>query len=83
MENTWNPPLVIDGSINSGNDHSLGPTRRKMVLEEEKIQYHILKSVVVEGIARQTYLHSGIDGDLDTILELFWTKVNKTMTLEQ
>lgn len=78
MERTWGPSAPVENSINSGNDHSLGPTRRKMALEKEKIQYHLLDSEANHNGVRQTYFHKGINGDLDAILELFWRRENAT-----
>ncbi|KAL8739282.1 MAG: hypothetical protein Q9181_000012 [Wetmoreana brouardii] len=74
MEETWDPPAVVQGSVNNnGVDHSLGPVRPKLDLEEEKMQYRLLNSTVVDGGAvRQSYLRAGVDGELDTLLELVW-----------
>ena len=74
IEETWDTPSIVEGSINAGTSHSLGPTRRKMILEEEKVQYRLMDSVVVDGGVRQTYLHIGVNGNLDTVLELVWVK---------
>ena len=72
IEETWDDVPPVENSFNSGTDHSLGPTRRKMVLEKEKIQYVLIDSAVAEGGVRQSYLHPGVDGDIDSLLELFW-----------
>lgn len=71
-EETWDEVPPVENSFNHGTDHSLGPTRRKMILEEEKIQYVLIDSAVTEGGVRQSYLHPGVDGDIDSLLELFW-----------
>jgi hypothetical protein len=72
MEATWGEPTVVDGSDNHGIDHSLAPTRPALTLDEEKIQYKLIDSAVVEGGVRQSYLHKGLAGDIDSLLELFW-----------
>ena len=72
MEETWDKVPPVENSFNRGTDHSLGPTRRKMILEEEKIQYVLIDSAVTAGVVRQSYLHPGVDGDIDSLLELFW-----------
>ena len=72
MEVTWDEVPPVETSFNRGADHSLGPTRRKMILEQEKIQYVLIDSAVAEGVVRQSYLHPGMDGDIDSLLELFW-----------
>ncbi|KAI4247073.1 MAG: hypothetical protein L6R40_001738 [Gallowayella cf. fulva] len=75
MEETWDHPTVVQDSVNTnGVDHSLGPTRPKLTLGEDKIQYRLLDSRVVNGTVRQTYFSAGVDGDHDTILELVWMK---------
>ena len=77
MEETWDPTPEVEGSNNHGTDHSLGPTRRKLLLDEEKIQYILIDSVVVEGGLKQSYLHPGINGDIDSLLEIIWLKDRK------
>ncbi|KAL8843095.1 MAG: hypothetical protein Q9170_000225 [Blastenia crenularia] len=73
MEETWDHPRVVEGSVNTnGVDHSLGPTRPKLELGEEKIQYRFLASSLVDGAVRQIYFRAGADGDQDTVLELLW-----------
>lgn len=72
MEETWDKTTEVEGSVNHGTDHSLGPTRRRLKLDDEKIQYVLIDSAVVDGGVRQSYLHSGKDGDIDSLLELFW-----------
>lgn len=74
VEETWVSPMVVNGSINKGWDHYLGPTRPKLKLEDEKIPYRFLKAVAVDGGVRQYYRHLGQDGDLDTLIELFWIR---------
>ena len=73
MEGTWDPGNQVEGSINHGFDHSLGPARRRLGADE-KVQYMLLEAVATDGGVRQTYLHDGKDGQLDTVLELFWTE---------
>ncbi|KAL8761832.1 MAG: hypothetical protein Q9184_002075 [Pyrenodesmia sp. 2 TL-2023] len=73
MEETWDHPSVVDGSLNeNGVDHSLGPTRPKLDLGTEKIQYRLLDSMIVDGAVRQLYFRAGAGGDNDSILELLW-----------
>ncbi|KAI4215035.1 MAG: hypothetical protein LQ351_002349 [Letrouitia transgressa] len=72
MEETWGEPTAVEGSFNRGTDHSLGPTRPKLKLGEEKIQYLLLDSAVTESGVRQTYFRSGAEGELDTVLDLHW-----------
>lgn len=72
MEETWDEVPPVENSFNRGTDHSLGPTRRKLILEREKVQYLLIDSAVTEGGVRQSYLHPGVDGDIDSLLELFW-----------
>ncbi|KAL8944411.1 MAG: hypothetical protein Q9216_000462 [Gyalolechia sp. 2 TL-2023] len=73
MEETWDHPSVVEGSVNvNGVDHSLGPTRPKLDLEQEKIQYRLLDSTAVDGAVRQIYFRKGADGGQDTVLELLW-----------
>ena len=74
VENTWVRAGLIEGSFNKGYDHYLGPLRPKLELEEEKLQYRFLEAVAVNGGVRQLYLHMGIDGDLDSLIEVFWIR---------
>lgn len=71
MEGTWDDGTQVQGSRNHGFDHSLGPARPRLSAGE-KIQHMLLEAVTVDGGVRQTYLHEGQNGELDTILELFW-----------
>ena len=71
-EDTWEPAGLVEGSNNAGWDHYVGPLRPKLALEEEKIQYRFLDAVAVDGGVRQFYIHLGLDGDFDTLFELFW-----------
>lgn len=73
-ESTWEAAGIVEGSNNAGWDHYVGPLRPKLQLEEEKVQYRFLDAVAVDGGVRQFYLHLGIDGDLDTLFEIFWTR---------
>lgn len=84
MEETWDHPSIVEGSvIVNGVDHSLGPTRPKLDLEQEKIQYRLLDSAIVDGAVRQIYFRKGADGDQDTVLELVWrSKVKQELEQE-
>lgn len=73
-ENTWLGAGIVEGSNNPGWDHYIGPMRPILELEKEKIQYRFLDAVIADGGVRQFYVHLGIDGDLDTLFELFWTR---------
>lgn len=64
MEETWNNNMDVR--------NSLGPTRPRLTLEDEKIQYIFLNATIVDGGVRQLYFHKGIDEDPDTVLDLFW-----------
>ncbi|KAL6714208.1 hypothetical protein ACLMJK_008703 [Lecanora helva] len=72
LENTWNEAGTVEGSNNPGWDHYLGPLRPMLKLEEEKVQYRFLDAVAENGGVRQFYIHLGLDGQFDTLLELFW-----------
>lgn len=74
VEHTWLTPAIIEGSVNEGFDHYLGPLRPMLKLEEEKVQYRFLDAVAVDGGVRQFYLHLGLEGNLDTLVELFWRR---------
>lgn len=77
MEATWGEPKFVKGSDNHGIDHSLAPTRPKLILDEEKIQYRFIDSAVVHGGVRQSYLHRGVADDIDSLLEIFWMESKK------
>ena len=74
MEYTWVTPMKVDDSSNKGWDHYLGPLRPPLKLEDEKIPYRFLAGVKVDGGVRQYYRHLGKDGDMDTVMELFWIR---------
>lgn len=74
MEYTWVTPMKVEDSFNEGWDHYLGPLRPPLKLEEEKIPYRFLAGVKVDGGVRQYYRHLGKDGDMDTVVELFWIR---------
>lgn len=74
MEYTWVTPEKVKDSRNEGWDHYLGPLRPPIKLEEEKIPYRFLAGVKVDGGVRQYYRHLGKDGDMDTVVELFWIR---------
>ncbi|MCJ1449764.1 hypothetical protein MMC28_000092 [Mycoblastus sanguinarius] len=80
VENTWLPAGIVTNSSNPGWDHYLGPLRPKMKLEEEKVQYRFLDSLAVDGGVRQLYLHTGIDREPDTVVELFWIQKKRIET---
>ena len=71
-EGTWMDAGLVDDSNNAGWDHYVGPLRPMLELEKEKIQYRFLDALVIDGGVKQFYLHLGLDGDLDTLLEVFW-----------
>ena len=77
MEETWGALPVVEGSNNGGVDHSLAPIRRQMALDEEKVQYRLIDSTVIEGGVRQSYLHEGVGDDIDSVYELFWMEGKK------
>ena len=72
VEKTWSPMRAVDDSVNRGTDHDVGPDRPMLKLDEEKIQYRFLDAVKVDGGIRQFYHHYGLEGELDTVLELYW-----------
>lgn len=74
MEYTWVTPMKVEDSHNEGWDHYLGPLRPPLKLEDEKIPYRFLAGVKVDGGVRQYYRHLGMDGDMDTVIELFWIR---------
>jgi hypothetical protein len=61
--------------------HSLGPLREKLKVEQEKISYAMVDTSRVfdkKGMfaaIKQTYLHRGVEGANDEVLELIWTKL--------
>ena len=79
-EYTWGEAGVVEGSNNPGWDHYLGPLRPALKLEEEKIQYRFLDAVAADGGVRQFYIHLGLDGEFDTLIELFWTEKREPET---
>ena len=64
LEETWNRNMDVK--------HSLGPTRPRLELEREKFVYSFLDSYTADGGVRQVYLHKGVDGEVDTVVELLW-----------
>ncbi|KAL8658657.1 MAG: hypothetical protein Q9202_007498 [Teloschistes flavicans] len=73
MEETWDHPSVVDGSVNvNGVDHSVGPTRRKLDLARDKLQYRLLSSTVLDRAVRQIYFRAATDEKHDEVLELVW-----------
>ena len=68
LEETWSQNMDVK--------HSLGPTRPRLELEQEKIVYSFSDSYAVDGGVRQVYLHKGLDGEVDTVVELLWRAEN-------
>lgn len=64
LEETWNR--------NMDTKHSLGPTRPRLELEVEKVQYSFLDAVATDAGVRQLYLHKGVEGQPDSVVELLW-----------
>lgn len=73
-EHTWVDPMTVENSTNPGWDHYVGPLRPALKLEEEKIPYRFLAGMAVDGGVRQYYRHLGKDGEMDTLIELFWIR---------
>lgn len=71
-EHTWLGPRKVPDTFNPGYVHSIGELRAPLKLEEEKVQFLFLDAEVVEGGVRQYYLHKGLGGELDTLVELVW-----------
>lgn len=71
MEYTWVTPVKVE-SKSKGWDHYLGPLRPSLKLEDEKIPYRFLAGVKADGGVRQYHRHLGKEGDMDTVIELFW-----------
>ncbi|MCJ1373522.1 hypothetical protein MMC20_004750 [Loxospora ochrophaea] len=65
IEETWHGNTLFR--------HSLGPTRPRLALEDEKLQHTLVDSMLTASGVRQLYKRNGVDGDIDTVLELFWT----------
>ena len=74
VERTWLVSGLVEESLNPGYDHYLGLVRPPLKLEEDKIQYRFLDAIAVDGGVRQYYHHFGLNGDLDTVIELFWIR---------
>ena len=73
-EHTWLGPRPVADTFNPGYVHSIGEIREPLRKEEEKVQYMFLDAEVVEGKVRQYYLHRGVGEDLDTVIELTWSR---------
>ncbi|KAL8769640.1 MAG: hypothetical protein Q9209_004437 [Squamulea sp. 1 TL-2023] len=71
-EETWDSHTV-DESVNPGTAHSMSPSRPRLELDKQKIQYRLLESAFVNGAVRQSYLHKGTD-EADTLLVLYWRR---------
>lgn len=80
MEKTFFYREVPTESVNKGIDHYVGPGRPKLELEKEKIQYRFLDAIAVEGGVRQFYIHPGVDGELSTLFEIFWSQRKESNT---
>ncbi|KAL6713211.1 hypothetical protein ACLMJK_009332 [Lecanora helva] len=75
MEETWVTPVVVEGSGNGGWDHYVGPLRRKLELEVEKVPWRFLRGVRVQGGVREYYRHIARgEGEVDGVVELFWRR---------
>ncbi len=74
VEHTWVDPMTVENSTNKGWDHYVGPLRPALKLEDEKIPYRFLDGAGVDGGVRQYYRHIGKNGDMDTLIELFWIR---------
>ena len=73
MEETWDKPRSTDGAHLHPAEHSVGPVREALKLDEEKVQHRMVASKVLEdGGVRESYLHRGVNGDLDSVLEIVW-----------
>ena len=82
MEATWDPGAQVEGSSNHGFDHSLEPVRPKLDASE-KVQHLLLEAAALDGGVRQTYLYKGTDGNLDTVLDLFWKEEQRAFNTEK
>ena len=69
-EHTWNQNMDIR--------HSLAPTRPRLELEKDKIQYLFLNATTSNRGVRQLYFHKGVDNDHDSVLELYWRMADDT-----
>jgi len=78
VEKTWGETRRVEDSVNRGTDHDIERTRPMLELEKEKVQYRFLHAILFEGEVRQFYHHYGLEGDQDTLVELFWTQKNST-----
>ena len=76
-EQTWEARTAKD-SVNPGTAHSLSPARRKLRLDEEKLQYRLIHSDIIDGGVKQAYLRRGKYGDVDTLLVLFWKRMSRS-----
>ncbi|KAI4170419.1 MAG: hypothetical protein LQ348_007109 [Seirophora lacunosa] len=73
-EETWDS-VTVEESVNPGTWHSMSPSRPRLELDKQKIQYRFLESATVESGVRQTYVHKGKkDGDPATVLVLYWRR---------
>lgn len=73
-EETWDSHTV-EASVNPGTWHSMSPSRPRLNLDKQKIQYRLLESAIVDGGVRQTYIHRGKkDGDPAMVFVLYWSR---------
>ncbi|KAL8946212.1 MAG: hypothetical protein Q9222_007363 [Ikaeria aurantiellina] len=88
-EETWDAKTV-EGSVNPGTAHSMSPLRDRLVLDQQKIQYKLVESAVLDdGSVRQTYVHKAKRAEEedaeeekkevkkdegDTVLVLYWKR---------
>jgi len=77
VEQTWPDPKQIQDAAIGPFDHYLGPLRPMLKLEVEKLQYRFLHAETVGGGVRQFYLHLGLGGEADTLVELLWIREEK------
>ncbi|KAL8707425.1 MAG: hypothetical protein Q9220_007544 [cf. Caloplaca sp. 1 TL-2023] len=93
-EATWDAKTV-EGSVNSGADHSMSPARDRLVLDQQKIQYKLVESAISDdGSVRQTYVHKVKQAteevaaerevkkdEGDTVLVLYWKNEDQPTTM--
>ncbi|KAL8931752.1 MAG: hypothetical protein Q9211_006756 [Gyalolechia sp. 1 TL-2023] len=80
-EMTWDS-RTIQESVNPGTAHSMSPSRPRLELDKQKIQYRLVESAAVDGRGvRQTYIHKSKKDEetdtaeeMDTVLVLYWSR---------
>ena len=74
-EKTWVTPINVEGSLNTGYDHYLGPLRPALELDKEKVHFRFMDAKKTKhGGTRQYFRLLGKDGELDSLIELHWIK---------